>query len=93
MRQIPVELQINNGAASLDDPIERYKRKGFKPATPVRCKLYDCYRPAGVGPDGGWAYGMYCSPEHRDYVEGGERRRDRLGHDHDIQIQDVVVSR
>lgn len=91
MRQIPVELQINNGAASLNDPIERYKRKGFKPADPSRCKLLDCYRPSAVTDDGRWRYARYCSVEHQEYVEGGDRRRDRLGHDHDIQVHDVVL--
>jgi hypothetical protein len=72
MRQIPVELQINNGAASLNDPIERYKRKGFKPAAPIRCKLVDCYRPAAITVNGEWAHGMYCSLEHRNYMEGSK---------------------
>lgn len=72
MRQIPIELQINNGAASLNDPIERYARKGFKPADPVRCKLLDCYRPAAVAAGGGWRYGMYCSHLHYDFVEGSK---------------------
>jgi hypothetical protein len=69
MRQIPVELQINNGSASLNDPIERYKRKGFKPAAPIRCKLVDCYRAAAVT-NGEWTFAMYCSMEHHNYVEG-----------------------
>jgi len=72
MRQIPVELQINNGAASLNDPIERYARKGFKPATPVRCKLVDCYRPAAITDGGEWAHGMYCSQNHHQYMEGSK---------------------
>jgi hypothetical protein len=80
MRQIPVESQINNGAASLNDPIERYKRKGAKPAAPVRCKLVDCYAPAAVGADGAWAFGMYCSSLHHDYVEGA-RQMSRAGNE------------
>jgi len=74
MRQIPVELQINNGAASLNDPIERYTRKGFKAVSPARCKLVDCYRVAAVTDGGEYAFGMYCSRVHQTYVEGSKQR-------------------
>jgi len=36
----------------------------------VRCKLVDCYRIAAVAESGEWEFGMYCSLEHRNYVEG-----------------------
>lgn len=94
-RQIPVEYQINNGAASLNDPIERYKRKGFKAASPVRCKLVDCYRRAAVGPDGAWAFRMYCSALHHDFVEGSTHQT-RAGNEvtlHSMVADSMVAGR
>lgn len=67
--QIPVELQINNGAASLADPIERYKRKGFKLLAPMRCKLVDCWLPQAIE-FGTPIHSGYCSELHRRHIEG-----------------------
>jgi len=74
MVQIPIEAQINNGAGSMADPIERYKRKGFKLATPVRCALRDCWTPAAVS-GGKLTYAGYCSETHRQVKEGNTLRR------------------
>jgi len=74
MVQIPVEPQINNGAGSISDPIERYKRKGFKLATPVRCALRDCWEPAEVS-GGKLVFSGYCTEAHRQRKEGAVRRR------------------
>lgn len=68
--QIPVELQINNGAASLNDPIERYKRKGFKAMAPLRCKLVDCWAAQAVDGNGKPAFNGYCSQLHHRFIEG-----------------------
>lgn len=69
MIQVPVEPQINNGAGSIADPIERYKRKGYKMASPVRCALRDCFAEA-ANSGGRMTLGGYCSPEHLRHVEG-----------------------
>lgn len=68
--QVPVEDQINNGAGSLADPIERYKRRGHKAMTPLRCHLVDCWTPAAVSEQGDMLWRGYCSKLHHDYIEG-----------------------
>ena len=67
--QIPVEAQINNGAASLYDPIARYKEKGFKLPSPTLCNLRDCHAPSAVT-NGKYDYQGYCSRDHMFIVEG-----------------------
>lgn len=68
--QLPLEPQINNGAGSLNDPIERYKRKGDKLLTPLRCHLVDCWQLSATLADGSLAFNGYCSALHHDYMEG-----------------------
>lgn len=75
MVQIPVEPQVNNGAGSLADPIEKYKRKGYKMTSPPRCPLYDCWRPSAVE-HGHFTYGGYCSQVHHQVMEGTTVDRD-----------------
>lgn len=69
MVQIPIDVTVNNGNGSLGDPILRYQRKGFKVASPVRCKLVDCYEPAPFE-DGRYLFNGYCSVSHERFMEG-----------------------
>jgi len=69
--QVPVEPQINNGAGSIADPIERYKRKGYKMASPMRCALRDCWKAAATT-GGRMTFGGYCSAAHVRHVEGNK---------------------
>jgi hypothetical protein len=71
IRQIPLEGTINNGAGSIADPIERYKRKGAKLAFPIRCLLRDCDEAEALDPvTGQRLWGGYCSETHLRVMEG-----------------------
>lgn len=67
--QIPIDVTVNNGNGSLGDPVLRYQRKGFKIASPVRCKLVDCDEYATID-DGRYLFGGYCSASHERFMEG-----------------------
>lgn len=67
--QIPIDVTINNGNGSLADPVVKYQRKGFKVASPVRCKLIDCWEYAAFE-DGRYLFGGYCNSAHERFMEG-----------------------
>ena len=71
MRQIPLEGTINNGAGSIADPIERYKRKGARLAWPIRCLLRDCHEAEALDAKSEQRlFGGYCSELHQRVMEG-----------------------
>lgn len=69
LRQIPYEPQVNNMAGSLADGYERYRQKGFKMPKPMMCATQDCYKDSAQNEAGEFAFGGYCSADHRDRTE------------------------
>jgi hypothetical protein len=72
--QIPLEGTINNAAGSMADPIERYKRKGFKLMHPIRCMLRDCWEAEAVDSRGRRLQNGFCGEFHRSILERATMR-------------------